>query len=346
MSKHQQNLHWPLRRATQLAMAVVLLAPAIATAADTASEINPRLLRRFAPLRVRFEGSAQSANDAEIRLGRMLFYDARLSVDDDVSCNSCHRLDHYGVDGQRFSNGRLRQKGRRNSPTVFNAAGHFQQFWDGRAADVEAQVTGPIMNPVEMAMPDRAHVEARLLAIPGYVAAFAAAFPADAKPLTIENGARAIAAFERGLTTPSRWDRFLRGETTALTQEEKDGFKVFSNTGCMVCHTGELLGGSMCQRVGVSQPWPNQRDLGRAEVTKLGSDRMVFKVPTLRNVARTAPYFHDGSAPELPTAVRVMAKYQLGIELTDDEVKSMVTWLESLTGDVDAQYVAKPVLPQ
>jgi cytochrome c peroxidase len=324
-------------------------APAPTTAAagkDASAEINPRLLRRFVPLRARFDAPGATVNNTEIQLGRMLFFDQRLSADRDISCNSCHRLDHYGVDGLSFSVGRKGQLGGRNSPTVFNAAGHFQQFWDGRAVDVEAQARGPMMNPVEMAMKDEKQIEQRLRAIPGYVAAFHAAYPQIADPVSIDNAARAIGAFERGLSTPSRWDRFLRGEVGALTPAEKKGFKVFSNVGCMVCHTGEFLGGSTFQRVGLVEPWPDQKDPGRAQITKSNSDKMVFKVPSLRDVARTGPYFHDSLASDLPTAVRLMGKHQLGLDLDDDEVGSIVTWLACLTGDVDAQYTAKPVLPR
>jgi cytochrome c peroxidase len=324
------------------------LAPATVTppaGGDFSAEINPRLLRRFVPLRSRFDAPGVTVSDAEIRLGRMLFFDQRLSADRDLSCNSCHRLDHYGVDGQRFSVGRNGQRGGRNSPTVFNAAGHFQQFWDGRATDVEMQAPGPILNPIEMAMPDKRQVVERLRAIPGYVSAFSAVFPQSANPITVENAAQAIGAFERGLSTPSRWDRFLRGDLTALTSAEKKGFKVFSNVGCMVCHTGEFLGGSTFQRVGIVEPWPNQTDTGRSQVTKSTADKLVFKVPSLRDVARTAPYFHDGSAPDLATAVRMMGRYQLGLELEADEVGSIITWLNCLTGDVDANYTARPVLP-
>jgi cytochrome c peroxidase len=236
-------------------------------------------------------------------------------------------------------------RGRRNSPTVFHAAGHFTAFWDGRAASVEEQAKGPILNPAEMAMPDAASVVARLEKLPGYVTAFRAAFPDDATPLSYDNLGRAIGAFERNLVTPSRWDKYLAGNKPALTSQEIAGFKLFTDLGCMTCHTGELVGGSMFQKVGIANPWPNQSDVGRAEVTNLASDRMLFKVPSLRDVTKTAPYFHDGSASTLDEAVRMMARHQIGEELTGDDVASITAWLGALTGELPAAYIQAPKLP-
>jgi cytochrome c peroxidase len=315
-------------------------------AARTVGEVNPRLLRRFKPLRKSLAlANAPAASDAMTDLGRMLFFDKRLSRDLDLSCNSCHRLDKYGVDNEPTSVGANGARGRRNSPTVFHAAGHFTAFWDGRAPSVEEQAKGPILNPAEMAMPDAATVVARLEKIAGYVTAFRAAFPDDAAPLSYDNLGRAIGAFERNLVTPSRWDKYLAGNKTALSSQEVSGFKLFTDLGCMTCHTGELVGGSMFQKVGIANPWPNQSDVGRFEVTQLASDRMLFKVPSLRDVTKTAPYFHDGSAKTLEEAVRMMARHQIGEELTDDDVTSIVAWLGALTGELPAAYIQAPKLP-
>jgi cytochrome c peroxidase len=267
------------------------------------------------------------ASDELVALGRSLYFDKRLSRNRDVSCNSCHKLDAYGVDGEPTSPGDAGQRGGRNSPTVYNSAGFFAQFWDGRATDVEQQAKGPILNPIEMAMPNEKALVTRLQTIPGYVRAFERAFPKESTPITYDNVGRAIGAFERGLTTPSRWDAYLRGDKTALDAAELEGLKLFTNVGCMVCHTGELLGGNSYQRAGAVEPWPNQTDEGRAGVTKNAADRMMFKVPTLRNIAKTAPYFHDGSAKTLDVAVRMMGKHQLGLELEDGEVRSILSWL-------------------
>ena len=289
------------------------------------------------------EGNAVTA--AKIDLGRMLFYDPRLSKNRDVSCNSCHDLQQYGVDGKPVSIGHDGQKGTRNSPSVYHAAGHIAQFWDGRAADVEEQAKGPVLNPVEMAMPSELEVMERLRAIPGYVAAFRSAFPHDTQPVTFDNMALAIGAFERKLVTPSRWDRFLRGDRSAITNEEMSGHHEFMHGGCGTCHNGPYVGGGMFQRLGTERPWPVATDLGRIEVTKATSDRMVFKVPSLRNVVKTAPYFHDGKVPTLREAVRLMARHQLDTEFSETQVSQIVLWLGSLTGEIPRDYIRPPRLP-
>lgn len=307
-----------------------------------ATAINPRLLRRFQSVANR--APTVQTTPEQVTLGRMLWFDTRLSQDRDLSCDSCHTLSAYGVDGRVTSTGHRGQQGRRNAPTVYNAAEHFTMFWDGRARDVEAQATGPILNPGEMAM-TAPEVVARLRRVPAYVRQFGEAFPEARDPLTITNVGRAIAAFERGLTTRSRWDDFLNGQSDALTPAEQEGLRVFLNVGCMGCHTGPQIGASMYQVAGVVEAWPNQRDLGRFEVTQVVTDRMVFKVPTLRNIARTAPYFHDGSAATLPDAVRAMGRHQLGIQLGDGEVRSIVTFLNALTGELPTGYIQRPTLP-
>jgi cytochrome c peroxidase len=235
--------------------------------------------------------------------------------------------------------------GTRNAPTVLNAAGHLAQFWDGRAATVEEQAKGPILNPVEMAMPDSGAVVARLAAVPGYQAAFAAAFPGMADPVTFENIARAIGAFERQLVTPARWDAFLGGDASVLTPEERRGLDVFIASGCAACHRGTYMGGDMYQKAGLVEPWPADGDSGRVAVTGQRGDRFVFKVPSLRNIDRTAPYFHDGAVGELDEAVRLMALRQLGRELSEADVAAVVAWLGSLTGAVSEALVRPPALP-
>ncbi len=322
----------------------VHVAAAHGTAVPASEEINPRLLRRFLPLpdpRIATDG----AEAAKVSLGRMLFFDTRLSKSGDVACNSCHALDEYGVDHRKRSLGIGGQEDGRNAPTVYNAAGHFTQFWDGRASDVEAQALGPILNPKEMGATDAASVVSALSSIPGYPPMFAKAFPGSKDPVSFPNVGAAIGAFERGLVTPGRWDSYLRGDANALTAAEKKGLKVFLNSGCMVCHTGAYLGGSMFERVGIVEPWPNQDDRGRAGVTKNDGDKMMFKVPSLRNVARTGPYFHDGSAETLEDAVKAMGRFQLGLDFSSDEADSIVAWLRSLTGELPRTYIARPTLP-
>ncbi|TPV97084.1 MAG: c-type cytochrome [Myxococcales bacterium FL481] len=303
------------------------------------------MLAAFKPLPADLSRTDKPASSAQIALGRQLYHEARLSKNHDVSCNSCHLLDKFGVDGDKTSMGHRKQRGDRNSPTVYNAAGHIAQFWDGRAATIEEQAKGPVLNPVEMAMPDEAAVVAVLKSIPGYVEAFGQAFPGEADPVTYDNMAHAIGAFERKLVTPGRFDTYLAGDETALSDAEKQGLAVFLSTGCTTCHAGAYLGGHMYQKLGLVKAWPHQEDPGRFKVTKSESDRMFFKVPSLRNVAKTGPYFHDGSVTDLGEAVAMMAEYQLGRTLSADDTKSIVAFLGALTGEVPQDLVAPPKLP-
>ncbi len=296
-------------------------------------EIDPASLKGFAPLPAVIDSSENPVTPEKVALGRKLYFEKRLSKSQDISCDSCHPLDNYGAEDTAVSTGFKGQKGKRNAPTVFNAAGHFAQFWDGRAADVEEQAKGPMMNPVEMAMPSSNSVVAALNSVPEYRDDFRKAFPGDRNPVTLDNAAKAIGAFERTLITPSRWDKFLKGDQAALTNEEKAGFKKFSEVGCQTCHAGAYVGGAMYQKAGLIEPWPTKGDEGRFSVSKQDSDRMVFKVPSLRNVEKTAPYFHDGSVAKLDGAVRAMAEYQLGRTLKDAEVQEIVSWLKTLTGE-------------
>jgi cytochrome c peroxidase len=311
-----------------------------ATLAYANEELSPRVLRRFAPL----EPAASPANSALVDLGRQLYYDARLSKTGKVSCNSCHPLDRYGTTSTTVSTGILGRKGQRNAPTTYNAAGHFAQLWDGRSPSVEKQAVMPIENKNEMGM-TAGEVVAAVARIDEYRVEFSRVFPQEAQAISVEHIGSAIGAFERGLVTPARWDRYLLGDQDALTAEEKAGAKLFANLGCIVCHTGQYVGGSMFERLGARVPWPASRDRGRKEVTGAATDDMVFKVPSLRNVAMTAPYFHDGSIATLNQAVRVMARHQLGIELEDGEARELEAWLGSLTGDIPRDYIAPPKLP-
>jgi cytochrome c peroxidase len=331
------------------AAAVIFLSAACGkkteTPAATAVTIDPIKLEMFQPLPDSMPSDTNPITDEKVALGRMLYYEPRLSKSQEISCNSCHLLDKYGVDGQPTSEGHKGKFGDRNSPTVYNAAGDFVQFWDGRAADVEEQAKGPVTNPVEMAMPSEKQVIAVLKSMPEYVAAFRKAFPQEENPISYENMAMAIGAFERKLVTPSRWDKFLRGDSQALTDEEKTGFNVFMETGCQACHSGAYLGGSMYQKLGLVKPYPDTSDPGREKVTKNEADRMVFKVPGLRNVAETRPYYHSGKVQSLGQAVSRMAEYQLGKSLDDGQVRSIVAWLKTLTGEIPAEYIKMPVLP-
>lgn len=272
---------------------------------------------------------------AKVALGQSLFFDTRLSRDDTVSCASCHDLRRGGAGHKRFSTGVGNALGSINTPTVFNSSLNLAQFWDGRAASLEAQALGPVQNPAEMGSywPD---VLVRLEADEHYRKAFRALYRDG---VTEANVADAIAAFERTLVTPNaRFDRYLRGDTKALTPLEVEGYQRFKDYGCTSCHQGEDVGGNMYQRFGVMGDYfagrqITQADRGRFNVTGRPEDMHVFKVPGLRNVALTAPYFHDGSAKTLEDAVAVMGRYQLGRELSPEDVRAIAAFLRSLTGE-------------
>jgi len=282
---------------------------------------------------------ANALTPAKIDLGRKLYYEKRLSKAGDISCNSCHDLARFGVDGQPTSPGHEGQLGGRNSPSVFNAALHLAQFWDGREPDVEAQAKGPILNPIEMAMPDAATVVAFLESDSEYPKLFAAAFPADQSPVTYDNLGRAIGAFERRLMTPSRFDDYMAGKADALSDAELRGLDAFVETGCITCHNGPAVGGASYQKLGLVRPYET-KDLGRFDVTGQQTDKYVFKVPSLRNIEKTGPYFHDGSIANLDEAIRLMARHQIGAELDEEKIASIRSFLGALTGEVDAAYAS------
>jgi cytochrome c peroxidase len=318
-------------------------ASASASAAGAPAELAPTDLAMLQTLPA--SADLASSNADRVELGRMLYFEARLSKNQDVSCNTCHHLDKFGVDGTPTSEGHAKQHGTRNAPTVLDAAIEFRQFWDGRAADVEEQATGPIVNPVEMASSEKRVVDT-LRSMPDYVARFAKAFPGDAKPITLKNVGVAIGAFERKLLTPAPFDAYLAGKRDALDAAELAGAAVFVHTGCPTCHMGPGVGGGMYQKAGLVEPWPDQKDQGRYELTKKDEDRMFFKAPSLRNVTKTAPYFSDGSVASLDEAVRMMARYQLGKTLSDEDVKSIVDFLGALSAPPAADLVAPPRLPE
>ena len=287
------------------------------------------------------------SSPAKVELGKMLYFDPRLSASHAISCNSCHNLGLGGADAEPTSLGHRWQHGGRNAPTVFNSAFNKAQFWDGRAKDLEQQASGPIVNPIEMASPE-AHVAEQLKGIPGYREAFERAFPGESSPITLGNVQKAIAAFEATLITPNApLDRFLRGDPNALSPTQKEGLALFIDRGCASCHNGINVGGGMYAPFGVvEKPGADilpPTDKGRFTVTKTVSDEYVFKVPTLRNIRLTAPYFHSGQAWDLGQAVAVMGASQLGTQLSPDEVSKITAFLDGLTGDQPK--VTYPELP-
>lgn len=288
-----------------------------------------------------------AATPAMVELGKALYFDPRLSQSHNISCNTCHQIGLGGVDMLQTSIGHKWQRGGRNAPTVLNAVFNVAQFWDGRAADLKAQAGGPIQNPVEMGISHQHAIE-MLKGIPGYAKIFEAAYPHDDDRITMPNVVTAIAAFEATLITPNApFDKFLRGDGNALSAEQKDGLKLFMDNGCSNCHAGINVGGQMYAPFGVvEKPGADflpLGDKGRLEVTKTVSDEYVFRVPALRNVELTPPYFHTGKSWDLQQAVAVMGSSQLGQKLTDDEISKITAYLKSLTGE--QPQVTYPILP-
>lgn len=327
-------------------LSAILFMPSVATATDLRQDANAV----FKPISVSSAASAVKNNDvtpAKVELGRKLFFEPRLSKSQIISCNSCHNLGTGGVDAGPTSIGHSWQKGPRRAPTVLNAVFNVTQFWDGRAEDLKAQAKGPVQADVEMNnTPDQ--VEKTLRSLPAYVADFQKAFPADGSPVTFDNMAKAIEAFEATLVTPnSRFDKFLTGDANALNDKEKQGLRLFLDKGCAGCHGGVNLGGNGYFPFGVAQkPGPDilpPADKGRQKVTNAAADEYVFRSAPLRNVALRAPYFHTGHVWTLEEAVDIMAKDQLGETLSREDGGAIVAFLGTLTGEQPK--VEYPILP-
>ncbi len=284
----------------------------------------------------------KNINSAQAKLGKKLYFDPRLSKSGFISCNSCHNLSMGGTDNLKTSIGHNWQQGPISAPTVLNSSMNVAQFWDGRAADLKAQAGGPIANPGEMAFTHELAVKV-LESIPQYVDEFKKVFSKE--QITIEEVTQAIAEFEKTLVTPnSRFDKWLKGEKTALNSEELEGYELFKNSGCVACHNGEAVGGTSFQKMGAVEPYKTKNPAeGLKGVTGKEEDRFKFKVPTLRNVELTYPYFHDGEAATLSEAVEIMGQIQLGKKFTAEETAKIVAFLKTLTGDQPS--FAMPILP-
>ena len=322
-----------------IATACLLLMTANTFAGDV-DLLMSRANRFFSPLPPTMPGSEDDTPE-RIALGKKLYFEKRLSINDKQSCASCHILENgfAGVDNLPTSPGAKGESGTRNSPTVLNAGWQDSQFWDGRAEDLVEQAKGPILNPIEMGMPDEKTVEQKIQGITEYQSVFAKAFPENKPAITYQNIAEAIAAFERTLITPSRFDDFMNGDASALSDVEQRGLRAFMRIDCKSCHDGKLLGGETYEPLGKENPYENQTDQGMYMVTKDEDDRMFFKVAQLRNVALTAPYFHDGKINTLDEAVRKMGKLQLDEELSDRQVSDIVSFLKTLTDKNREQFV-------
>ena len=318
-----------MNRKTQLATAMLAITWFIAGIAQAQEPITP-----ITPV--------QDINLAQVELGKKLFFDPRLSKSGFISCNSCHNLSMGGSDNLTSSIGHNWQQGPINSPTVLNSSMNVAQFWDGRAADLQEQAGGPIANPGEMAFTHTLAIDV-LASIPQYRIEFTQTFGAG--EIDIEKVTRAIAEFEKTLVTPnSRFDRWLLGEENTITVQELAGYQLFKNSGCVACHNGPAVGGTSFQKMGVVEPYATSNKAeGLAGVTGKDADRFKFKVPTLRNVELTYPYFHDGASDTLTEAVDVMGRLQLGRHYSDQENSEIVAFLKTLTGDQPSFML--PILP-
>lgn len=323
---------------------IVILIPSLTVAAD---ELMEKAQKRFKPIpKTTPEMQGKSFTNEKINLGKMLFFEPRLSSSALISCNTCHNVGMGGADYQETSVGHRWQKGPRNAPTVLNSVFNMAQFWDGRAEDLKQQAKGPVQASVEMNNTPEMTMKA-VKSMPEYTSLFKKAFPGQPDPVTFDNLAEAIEAFEATLITPDApIDQYLRGNRNALTTAQKDGLKLFMDKGCVSCHGGINMGGEAYFPFGLVEKPKSEimaGDMGRYKITKSKSDEHVFKSPSLRNIDLTPPYFHSGKVWSLKEAVQVMGTAQLGDTLTMDETEKIVGFLKTTTG-VQAK-VEHPVLP-
>ncbi len=337
------------RKVVPLAIVAMLL-PIATASAESDSAFLARARSLFAPLPPAIPTDDNPLSPEKVALGRMLFFEPRVSLDGTVSCARCHQPALYGTDALPRSIGVQSRVNPRNAPTVLNAALEVAAHWRGDRKSVEDQATQALVGPGSFGNPTYEAAVAKLRVIPGYADLFAKAFPGEREPVTPENWGKAIGAYERTLVTPARFDAFLAGDTAALTPHEREGLGEFLQLGCAGCHDGVGVGGAVFRKFGLFvNYWEVTRsanvDKGRFDVTHRDEDLYVFRVPSLRNVAMTPPYFHDGSVATLPEAVRVMAKVQLGRTLSDAQVDGLVAFLGSLTGPLPDGFATAPVLP-
>jgi cytochrome c peroxidase len=334
--------------------AVIVISILIFSGISSGSSGDEDLLKQaksiFGPLPQVMTSEKNPITPEKVKLGKILFYETRISVDGTVSCARCHPISLYAADGLKKSIGNNCKLNPRNAPTVLNAAGQISAHWIGNRTDVEDQAKQAVIGPPSFGMPSYEAVENKLREMKGYMGLFKKAFPGGANPITVGNFAKAVGAFERTLVTPSPFDAFVKGDQTSLTALQKRGLKAFIETGCMTCHSSLYFGGQMYQKFGVFEPyWKYTKsepiDEGRYVVTKNEADKYVFKVPILRNVAKTAPYFHDGSVDKLENAVWIMGKIQLGKDLEKTQIDQIVTFLKSLTGKIPEDAIKVPLLP-
>ncbi|ABV94388.1 cytochrome-c peroxidase [Dinoroseobacter shibae DFL 12 = DSM 16493] len=319
----------------------------LAASAASASDLQEQARELFEPVPSTIPALRDNPVTPEkIDLGKALFFDPRMSASGVFSCNSCHNLATGGDDNMPVSIGHGWQKGPRNSPTVLNAVFNIAQFWDGRAEDLAAQAKGPVQAGVEMANTPE-NVIATLNSMPQYVEWFTASFPEEADPVSFDNFAKAIEAYEATLITPAPFDAYLNGDEAALSEDQKEGLALFIDKGCASCHNGVNLGGNgyypfgLIEKPGADVLPPD--DMGRFAVTETADDSYVFRASPLRNIELTAPYFHSGVVWDLKAAVQIMGDSQLGADITEDEADKIVAFLRALTGEMPE--VVYPILP-
>jgi cytochrome c peroxidase len=331
-----------------LVLAAVCLA-GLSLGASRDDDVWRQAKQLFGPLPQIMSSEKNPITPEKVTLGKMLFYETRISVDNTVSCAKCHPLGLYAADGLKKAIGNNCKVNPRNSPTIFNAAAQISAHWIGNRTGVEDQARQSVIGPAAFGMPSYQAVEQRLKEL-GYGPLFKQAFPKAKDPVTVNNLAMVIGAFERTLTTPAPFDAYLKGDQGALDAKAKRGLKTFMQAGCASCHAGPYLGGQMYQRFGIVEPyWTYTKsagiDDGRYEATKHEADRYVFKVPVLRNCAKTAPYFHDGAVDSLEQAIWIMGKVQLGRDLSRNQVKDMNAFLDALIGEIPQDALIVPLLP-
>ena len=287
----------------------------------------------FKPLPKTMPGS-ETDTKQQIAVGKKLYFETALSVNKTQSCNSCHNIinNKSGVDHLKISVGALGKLGTRNAGSTWNAGMHIAQFWDGRAKTLEQQAKFPLFNPNEMAMPSEQEVISRLQN-KDYLPLFKQAFPNESSPINLKNIAKSLAAFQRTLITKDRLDDYLLGNKNAITQQEKSGLTLFIQQGCVACHNGPLLGGHLFMKMGIVHPYPNKADKGVGGITGNAGDNFFFKVPSLRNILNTAPYFHDGAALTIEDAIKDTGFHQLGIVLSEKEIQSIKVFFNTMNNN-------------
>jgi len=335
----------------KMIVAILILSFACVSEAGTGDEdLAKQANQTFGPLPKVMESDKNPVTPQKAKLGKMLFYETRISVDGTVSCSRCHPFSLYAADGLKKAVGNQCKINPRNAPTLLNAADQISEHWIGNRADVEDQAKQAVIGPPSFGMTSYADVEKKLKEIEGYDSLFKEAFPGDENPITIDNFARAVGAFERTLVTPSPFDWFLTGKPQAMAEQQKSGLKTFMDVGCSDCHSGTYVGGQSYRKFGLLEPYWNYTksdsvDEGRFAVTADTSDKYVFKVPVLRNVAKTGPYFHDGSVDSLRKAEWIMGKIQIGRDLSKEELDDIDAFLKSLTGEIPQDALIVPLLP-